>query len=317
LTATPHPNDFVTATLTVAVGTSASPGDYAITITGMSGTLAHSAEIPLTIAIENAPPEIVSVLRFPDEPSYVDEVTVLAAIVDLNSGVAGVTTRYSSGDTWQNLTMALEGGLYNADIPAYAFGTTIEYRIYASDKAGNTASSHLYSYVIVDPYPPQLGTPTWQPEMPDPDANVTINVTVMEPIEGSGVANTTVWYNTAGAWQSTKMIVADGNWTAAIPGQGGDVIVVFYIEAYDQAGNNAMTQTYEYTVRGVPWPLAWLAGIALGVAALTATAIYIVYRRRKKRSTQGLRNLRNSPIVSLYVPAKILTREEPTLERDE
>jgi hypothetical protein len=153
--------------------------------------------------------------------------------------------------------------------------------------------------------------------MPSPDANVTINVTVTEPIEGSGVANATVWYNTAGAWQSAEMIVADGNWTAVIPEQGGDVTVIFYIEAYDQAGNNAMTQTYEYMVRGVPWPLAWLAGIALGVAALTATAIYIVYRSRKKRSTQGLTNLRNSPIVSLYVPAKILTREEPTFEHDE
>ncbi len=316
-TVTPQPNDFVTATLTVAVGTSVSPGDYEITIAGTSDTLEHNTDIALTIAIENVPPEIVSILRLPDEPSYMDSVTLLAAVVDLNSGVEEVTTNYSSGDTWQNVTMTFEEGLYTGNIPAYAFGTTIEYRIHASDKAGNTASSHLYSYDVTDPHPPQLGIPTWQPEMPDPDMNVTINVTVTEPIEGSGVANATVWYNATGVWQSVEMTVADGNWTAVTPGQGGDVTVVFYVEAYDQAGNIAMTQTYEYTVRGVPWPLAWLAGIALGVAALTAAAIYIVYRSRKKRSTQALTNLRNKPVVSLYIPAKILTREEPALERDE
>ncbi len=314
---TPQPNDFVTATLTATIGPLATPEDYTITITGTSDTLEHSTSIPLTVTIENVPPEIVNILRLPHEPSYTDSVTILAGIVDPNSGVEDVIMGYASDAEWKNVTMiSKEDAIYKASIRPYSFNTTIRYRIYASDKAGNTASSHLYSYVTADPYPPKLGIPTWHPEMPDPDMNVTINVAVTEPREGSGLENTTLWYNATGEWQSAEMILANGNWTAAIPGQSGEVPVVFYVEAYDKAGNSAVTETFEYLVSVAPWPLAWIAGIALGVAALTAAVIFIAYRNRKKRSARGLTNLKHKPVISLYIPARILNRDRPTIERD-
>jgi hypothetical protein len=314
---TPQPNDFVTSTLTATVGPSATPGDYKITAVGTSDMLEHSIDISLTITLENVLPEIVSILRLPDEPSYMDSVTILAAVVDLNSGVEDVIISYSSDDAWKDVTMiSKEDALYEANIPPDSFNTTIRYRIYASDKAGNTASSHLHSYDIVDPYPPQLGVPTWHPRTPGPDINVTINVAVTEPMEGSGVENTILWYNATGEWQSAEMILANRNWTTTIPGQSGEVTVVFYVEAYDKAGNSAVTETFKYSVSVAPWPLAWIAGIALGVAALTAAVIFIAYKNRKKRSARGLTNPKHKPVISLYIPARILNRDGPTIERD-
>jgi len=47
-----------------------------------------------------------------------------------------------------------------------------------------------------------------------------------------------------------------------------------------------------------------LAAIGLGIAALTATILYGLYRRRKKRGTAS--NPGGKPLVTLYVPAKLL-----------
>ena len=61
------------------------------------------------------------------------------------------------------------------------------------------------------------------------------------------------------------------------------------------------------------WPLALLAAIGLGVAALTATLLYGLYRRRKKGTAsnpKNPKNPKNNPVVTLYVPAKILNMLE-------
>jgi len=55
------------------------------------------------------------------------------------------------------------------------------------------------------------------------------------------------------------------------------------------------------------WPLALLAAIGLGIAALTATLLYALYRRRKKKGTgtASASNTGSPPVATLYVPAKL------------
>jgi len=314
---TPPPNDFVIATLIIDVDSTASPGDYEVMVVGTSDALEHSVGISLRITVEATPPEIVSVHRLPEQPSYNDSVTVFATVTDADSGVKSVLLGYSAAGAWKDVIMAPEEeGLYKASIPTFSFGTLVEYRVYASDNAGNAASSNIYSYVVADPYPPHIGVPAWSPEEPDADVDVIVNTTVTEPPDGSGAKNVTLWYNVTGEWQALEMTPANANWTATIPGQSGDATVMFYIEAYDSAGNRAVTTSYDYKVKPAPWPLAWLAGIALGVAALTGAVIYALYRRRKKKSAKSATNPANKPVVSFYVPSKILIRGGYTTKRN-
>ncbi len=315
--ATPPPNDFVTATLIIDVDLTASPGDYEVTVVGTSDALEHGVDISLKITVEATPPEIVSVHRLPEQPSYNDSVTVFTTVTDADSGVRSVLLSYAGDDTPKNVTMAPEDeGLYKASIPRFSFDVLVEYRVYASDKVGNKASSNIYSYVVADPYPPHIGVPAWSPEDPQAEVEAIINVTVTEPPDGSGIRNVILWYNVTGEWQSLEMTSANANWTATIPGQSGDATVTFYVEAYDNAGNGEVTTLYRYKVKPAPWPLAWLAGIALGVAALTGAAIYALYRRRKKKPARNHKNPPNKPVISFYVPSKILISGGHTTRRN-
>jgi len=158
---TPPPNGSANSTLTINVALNAVIGKYNVTVNGTSGSLQHSVKIKLTIKApekpkDTTPPTIASVQRFPPSPAYNESVTVTAFVYDTESGVKQVTLNYSGGSTWTPVNMTLSEGLYKANIPAFPFDTTVEYRVLALDNANNLASSSLYSYKVTDPYPPLL-----------------------------------------------------------------------------------------------------------------------------------------------------------------
>jgi hypothetical protein len=217
---------------------------------------------------------------------------------------------YINGNLIKTWTEAGEW-IYLWDTTTFGDGPhTIKLVVY--DKAGNTKNETVT--ITVDNTPPLIGTPTWSPEKPSAAQEVTVNVTVTDL--GSGIKNVTLWYRTDEEWQFVGMASTNGYWTAVIPGQSKGVTVRFYIEAYDNAGNSAKTETYEYTVKApTPFPLALLAAIGLGIAALTATLLYALYRRRKRGRSAATANPGNKPkpkppVVTLYIPAKILSRFE-------
>jgi len=283
---TPPKNGFATSTLTIEVANNASTGQHTITVTGTSGALEpKSVNILLEVVVEKTPPIIVSVLRQPEKPSYNETVTILASVTDARSGVDGVILSYSGGATWKNETMTPTDGLFRRTIPAFPFNTLVKYLVYASDNVGNPAvPSNVYSYVVADPYPPVIGYPSWSPEKPGANEEITINVTVTEPPYSSGVKEVILWYvnTTMDLWQSTPMTFKDGNWTATITDQSG-TDVTFFVEASDKAGNKAETEELELKVAGPAGvPLAWILLAIAVVAAGTGGGIYYWRRRRKK-----------------------------------
>jgi len=164
VTPTPEGTD---STLTIKVASTAELGEYEITVTGTSGTKEDSVEIDLTITgvpveEDTTPPDIVSVLRIPEEPTYNQSVTVKALVTDAESGVnkSRVILGYS-GSSWTNVTMTFTEGLFNTNITAFPFNTAVQYRVYASDNAGNWNASKVYSYITTDPYGPlvRIGNP--------------------------------------------------------------------------------------------------------------------------------------------------------------
>jgi len=283
---TPVADGFATSTLTVEVDAKTPPGEHIITVVGTSDALEpHSVNVSLKVVVEKTPPVIVSVLRQPEKPSYNETVTVLASVTDAKSGVKDVVLSFS-GSTWKNETMTLKNELYRATIPAFRFNTPVKYRVYASDNVGNWATpSSIYSYVVTDQYPPVIGSPSWSPEKPVANEEITINVTVTEPLYSSGVENVTLWYvnTTMTVWLSVPMTFRDPNWTATITNQS-DTVVTFYIEAFDKAGNKAETEEQEFTVAAPAGiPLAWILLIILILVVLIGSGAYLLWRRRQRR----------------------------------
>jgi len=264
--------------------------------------------------IDSYPPTISGVEHEPTSPNYDETVRVSAVVTEPQnaSQVGFVFLGYWDGSTWRNITMTLLDGRYVATIPVLPYGTVANYRVYAFDRAGNLAISDGYFYSVTDNTPPSIGIPTWNPEEPSADEEVTVNVTVTDLV--SGVKNVTLWYRIDEEWQFIEMASTNGYWTAVIPKQSKGTTVSFYVEAYDNAGNSNKTTTYEYTVKApAPFPLAWLAAIGLGLAALTATLLYALYRRRKRGGSSanpGNEARPKPPVVTLYIPAKILSRFE-------
>lgn len=241
------------------------------------------------IAIEtygdDDPPEIWKIERSLEHPEYKDIVTAKANVTDQQSGVDAVILSYYNGTQWINATMTPES-IYGATIPKLPYGTTVEYIVYASDNAGNWKVTEIYSYVVTDNTPPDIGTPSWYPEEPLAYKEVTVNVSVSEPSYASGIKNVSLWFRVAdGEWQSEEMGLANGIWTASIQGQRGGKKVEFYIRSYDKAGNHVITQTYSYTVKTEvappSVPIEILAGAGIAVLALVGVAIYLIKFRKK------------------------------------
>jgi hypothetical protein len=210
---------------------------------------------------------------------------VSANVVDFESGVKDVTLEYSKDTTQESLAMTLSGGLYWATIPAFPYGTTVEYWIQASDNAGNSAESDSIECVVADPYQPSMGVPTWSPKDPVVNDDIVVNVTVTEPEGASGIDKVTLRYsNTTSVFSLPMTDNHDGNWTAVISKQTGPK-VTFVIEAVDKAGNTIESDIQELDVTTPAFPLVWiLAAIAI-LAAATGGGAYYVRRKRKKGAT--------------------------------
>jgi len=195
------------------------------------------------------PLEIVSVIRSPETPNYDQSVTVKAQVTKGYADIASVILSYQiDSASWINVTMNLDDELYVADIPAQPYNTAVNYKVYASDTAGNSDVSELFSYVVGDFVSPVISNIVQVPNPPYPDEIVKVSAKVTEPAEASGVKNVTLWYTTTDTWSFMDMAMQSGLWTANIPGQSGGVYVKFFIEAFDNAENNAKTSTLGYMV---------------------------------------------------------------------
>jgi len=117
--------------------------------------------------LDVTPPAIGTPSMSPEQPVEGEDVEISVNVTDTTSGVIKVILSYSidEGITWINTTMTnVSNNTYKAIIPAQAAGTTVLYKIYACDKAGNWAKSPEYSYTVKS----IAGLPEPQPRPPSP-----------------------------------------------------------------------------------------------------------------------------------------------------
>lgn len=112
------------------------------------------ASCRVDFAVDTTPPNITNVHQLPTNDSVYpeDEVKVNATVTDDISGVKQVTLVYdvNSSGTWigvENMT-SLEGDIWNANIPAFPYGTNVTYAISAEDNVGNAITTVAMGYEI-------------------------------------------------------------------------------------------------------------------------------------------------------------------------
>jgi len=201
---------------------------------------------------DTEPPEIVEVWTEPETPAYNEAVTVKANVTDEGSGVKSVILSHSNDTTnWENVTMKKKDELYVGEIPPSPYGTTVSYKIYAYDKAGNPAITIQDSYTVIDPYPPTILNVKHSPLSPSSEETVSVSAEVVEPSDASGVELVILSYWNGSDWTNVTMTMEDTLYTETIPALPNGTTVQYKILARDYAENWAESGVLSYTV-GVP-----------------------------------------------------------------
>jgi len=235
------------------------PQPYNLTVTYLvyaydkAGNLAVSAQYSYIIG-DYHPPLISYVERVPASPNYNETVLIIANVTEPSSasGVKEVVLTYNNGTVSADVTMSFNGTLYVASIPEFPYGTVVQYRISALDNAGNLAVMDIYSYVVDDRF-----LPVARIDYPGDGSSLSkcVDVTVFayddNLSEARLIANGIVLdsWSEAGShtymWNTTEL--DDGNY-------------ILTLEAYDQAGNIAETDSFVIVDNTLPevciqWPL--------------------------------------------------------------
>lgn len=199
---------------------------------------------------DTTPPNITSVLRIPETPNYDKDVAVIAQVEDEESGVDFVILSYSTSTVdWTNVTMNLEDGLYVAEVPAQPYNTNVSYKVYAYDKAGNSAVSDTYSYVVIDSYPPVISWVERSPVSPNYNDTVSVAASVNEPEEASGVQLVILSYSNGVTWTNITMPLKEETiYKGSIPAMPYGTTIEYMVYASDNSGNWAVSSTYSYIV---------------------------------------------------------------------
>lgn len=249
--------------------------------------------ITLEVGADVTPPVIEAIEHSPILVRYDTSVTVSANITDLQTGIENTILSYSSDSEWVNFTMVTRARLYVLTIPAFPYGTVVQYRLYASDRAGNWRVTKIFSYNVTDITPPEIGVPEWDPLSPPAGQPVRVQVSVVEPENASGIDSVTLWFflegNISNA-NSVEMTYDNGLWWAEIPGQSDGKLVSFFIQAKDEAGSFRNSEHYSYRVGGagtLPWYM-FVFGLVLTTIGIGAGLYFIKFRKiRGKKEPLG------------------------------
>jgi len=164
---------------------------------------------------------------------------------------------------------------WNTSAPEYADGSnTVLLKAY--DVNGNSDEDSVT--VTVDNTSPMIADPIWAPTEPITSEEVIVSVGVSDA-GGSGIKNVNLCYQTNGDWSLLQMIKSNEVWTATIPGQSEGVNVTFFVEAFDNVGNHAISEgTEPYSTYQV---IPEFPSVQILLILIIITAILVIVYRRK------------------------------------
>ena len=202
--------------------------------------------------IVNNLPTISNIATNPEIPTSTEHVTIYTTIVDSDGTIstANVLWGTSTGLYPNTVTMSNSGDNFTGEIPMQANGTTVFFKIDATDnEAGNKQSSEQ-SYTVNNL--PVISNVLVNPENPTATENVTISATIIDP-DGSISSVELKWGITSGSYTNTIPMTNSGDdYSGDIPMQAYGTKVYFIIDASDNKAENKQTSEYEYTVNDLP-----------------------------------------------------------------
>ncbi|MGD8507208.1 MAG: Ig-like domain repeat protein, partial [Candidatus Bathyarchaeota archaeon] len=218
---------------------------YKVYACDKAGNPAVSDSYSYTVT-DSYPPTISWVERSPISPNHTDTVLVTANVSEPQeaSGIQLTILNYFDGTTSTNATMTLkEETVYEANIPAFPYDTTVEYKIYASDTAENWAVSGTHSYIVGDESPPIVRI-----DKPTPGSYVKEIVEIVIFVNDTNFEKAELSINSTAveSWTSTGEHTYNWNTATYIDG-----VYILNLTAQDGAGNlakAAVTVTVDQTL---------------------------------------------------------------------
>jgi uncharacterized protein YxeA len=273
-------------------------GNYVIKLS-VWDKAANVAEKSLTVTVDNTLPS--AVINEPVSGGFL-RLSVLVKVAGSDANFEKMEVRIDN--TLIKTYTASGSEILELNTRTYSDGVhSVTLMVY--DKAGNIKQVNVNA--TVDNAPPSIGSISWSPKEPAANVDIKINATVTEPAYGSGVQSVTFWFKnkTMDDWQSVSMQFKTGNWTTTLSKQS-DTNVRFFIEAFDNAGNNVLSERKELIVAASPSvPLALILAIIILIAAIIGGSIYYLRRKQKGQTSVSPAPVTAAP-RTFYSPAQLL-----------
>ncbi len=202
---------------------------YSIQVIDLSGLQGSSGNFSYLV---DHMPVLNSQLTIPTYPQANQSVTINATVSD-DYGIASVILHYNSNSTWDQISMNLNQGIYQATIPATINDTNVDYFISITDTFGHQINSSNFNYHS-DGLAPSFTSITHTPIQPNADAPVLVQAIITD---SSGIQNASLSYSTdaGSSWTNLSMGFNLGSWEASIPALNQSIQVNYFVTAYDQA----------------------------------------------------------------------------------
>jgi PKD repeat protein len=246
----------------------------------------------LEVLVGNQPP-VATILSISPNPADVG-VSVTFVFSGSDSDGTAVHYEWDFGDDTA-ASGALPGDDESLEVEhVYSAGGGYAARLRVRDDEEAWSSWTLREMEItesVDDEPPSIGIPSYLPEIPSGGAEVDLQVFIGDEV--SGVEGATLWYRVSGgAWNEVPMQFGEDTWMATVPAQEEGQLVEFYIDAYDNAGNYAETQIFDYTVTltSEDSSPSWVIVPVLGGGVAASGAVAYALSRSRPPSSHEIEN---------------------------
>ena len=222
-----------------------------------------------------------------------------------------------SGFNTSMFSAAVPSPVYQDSLP---WNTKIVFYAEARDTFGNSALScrekdrwnayvqdDKYTFVLKDPYPPEISNIEQYPKTPTSEDSVAVTAKVSKASTGSGISKVSLIYSLdeGKTWTSVVMSSSETQvYDGSVPAQKMGSSVAYYVEAYDNAGNKRKSAQMNYQVLPSPeelrqeqfrqWQI-WM--IVAGVMAVVAIAGALGYRRKLAKTAKDIRRMRHKALA--------------------